>query len=190
MQPLRKLSDWPAGALGILICGFIAVALLGIVAMASGVPFLFPSIGPTALLLFSGPTAPTASPRNTLCGHAVGIVCGYFALWATGLTHAASAMAAGMDVSRIIAAALSLSLTGSLMTLLRVPHAPAGATTLIISLGIITSPRDLAVIELAVALLVLCALVVHRCFGTDYPWWRPRGESNGSKSSASDEGSA
>jgi CBS domain-containing membrane protein len=41
------------------------------------------------------------------------------------------------------------------MVLLDVSHPPAGATTLIVSLGIISKPRELLIIEVAVFLLVL-----------------------------------
>ena len=52
--------------------------------MISGSPLVFPSLGPTAFLLFHDPTLPAASPRNTLCGHAIGILCGYGSLWLMG----------------------------------------------------------------------------------------------------------
>ena len=46
---------------------------------------------------------------------------------------------------------MSLASTGALMILLKAAHPPAGATTLIISLGIVTKPFHLLVIEVAVA---------------------------------------
>ena len=81
---------------------------------------------------------------------------------------------------RVLAAALSLAATGALMILFRVVHPPAGATTLIISLGFITTPAHLVVIEVAVALIVLQALAVNRLAGIDYPLWsrRPCSTSN------------
>ena len=56
----------------------------------------------------------------------------------------------GVHGPRILAAALSLSATGALMVLFRVSHPPAGATTLIVSLGIIAQPKELVIIEVAV----------------------------------------
>jgi CBS-domain-containing membrane protein len=55
--------------------------------------------------------------------------------------------------------------------LLDVWHPPAGATTLIVSLGIIARPYHLLVIELAVALLVFQAVLINRAAGLDYPLW-------------------
>jgi CBS-domain-containing membrane protein len=101
-------------------------------------------------------------------------VCGYCALRITGLESAAPALATGVDLHRALAAALSLSLTGSLMILLRAAHPPAGATTLIISLGIVTKPKYLLLIEIAVALMTVQAIVINRLAGLDYPLWAKR----------------
>lgn len=161
-------------ASGVFINGFAAIALLAVLAMICRVPFVFPSVGPTALLLFASPEAPSGCPRNTLCGHAIGILCGYGALWITGLQHAPSAMLEGVNLARVIAAAISLASTGALMILFRVVHSPAGATTLIISLGIITRPAYLLAIEAAVALIVVEALVTYRLRGIPYPLWSPQ----------------
>ena len=57
------------------------------------------------------------------------------------------------------------------MVLLRASHPPAGATTLIVSLGIISHPRELVIIEVAVFLLVAQALVINRLAGLPYPLW-------------------
>jgi hypothetical protein len=64
---------------------------------------------------------------------------------------------------------LSLASTGALMILCKAAHPPAGATTLIISLGIVTRPVHLLVIEVAVAVLTLQAIAINRLAGIDYP---------------------
>jgi CBS-domain-containing membrane protein len=171
---LRRLPPRLGAAVFVFLNGFLAVAILAGLAMISHTPFVFPSVGPTAFLLYFMPTAPTASPRNTLCGHALGIGCGYGALCLVGLENAPSALLEEIHWRRVIAAALSLAATGALMILLGVVHPPAGATTLIISLGFITAPAHLCVIELAVALMALQAWVVNRLAGSDYPIWAPR----------------
>jgi CBS-domain-containing membrane protein len=82
-------------------------------------------------------------------------------------------LATGVTASRVGAAALSLGLTSGVMVWARVPHPPAGATTLIVSLGILTKPWQLAVLMLAVFLLVLQGLAINRLAGIPYPLWRP-----------------
>jgi CBS-domain-containing membrane protein len=120
-------------------------------------------------------------------GHAIGIACGYGALWVTGLAHAPPSMVEGVTWDRVVAAALSLAATGALMMLLDAPHPPAGATTLIVSLGIVTRPFHLAVIEVAVALLVLQAIAINRLAGTRYPLWGLPAKAGASRQSPSTE---
>lgn len=171
---LTRYSERPIWALFMFLNGFITIALLAAVAMVSRTPFVFPSLGPTAFLFFFTPRAPAATPHHTIVGHAIGILCGYLALWLFGLQHAPPAMATGVSMARIGAAALSLASTGALMILLKAAHPPAGATTLIISLGIVTRPFDLFIIEIAVALLTVQAIVINRLAGIDYPLWALR----------------
>ncbi len=172
---LARFPERPVWAAFMLVNGFLTIGTLAAVAMLTRAPFVFPSLGPTAFLLFFTPTSPSASPRNTVYGHAIGIACGYAALCLTGLTDAAPALATGVDLYRIVAAALSLSFTGALMILLpAAEHPPAGATTLIISLGIVTKPTYLVLIELAVVLLTLQAFAINRLAGLDYPLWTKR----------------
>ena len=144
-----------------------------VLALITRSPFIFPSLGPTAFLFFYTPRAPAASPRNTITGHAIGVLAGYFSLVVTGLTAAGPALAVGVSWPRVIAAALSLGLTAGLMVLLRSPHPPAGATTLIISLGILTKPWQLVLLMIAVVLLTVQAFIINRLAGIPYPLWNP-----------------
>jgi CBS-domain-containing membrane protein len=121
--------------------------------------------------------SPAASPRHALYGHAIGILCGYASLWLFGLEHAPPALTAGFGLCRVLAVALSLALTGSLMIPSRAAHAPAGATTLIVSLGIVTGPWNLVIIEIAVFALVVEAILINRLAGLDYPYWAKRADS-------------
>jgi len=154
--------------------GLIAIALMSLVALLTKAPFVFPSLGPTAFLLFYTPLVPAASPRNTVIGHLIGALAGYLALVMFDLTQHAPAPLEGVSTARIGAAALSLGLTSGMMVWLRVPHPPAGATTLIVSLGILREPWQIVVLMIAVVLLVLQGLVINRLAGVDYPWWSPR----------------
>ena len=171
---LGRFPERPVWALFMFVNGFVTIAILAGVAMLTRTPFVFPSLGPTAFLFFFTPTAVTASPRHTILGHAIGIACGYGSLLLFGLEEAPPAMATGVDLARVGAAALSLAATGALMILLAAAHPPAGATTLIISLGIVTRPFHLVVIEIAVALLTVQAFLINRLAGLDYPIWARR----------------
>ncbi len=160
-------------ALFSLINGFLSIALMSIVALVTRAPFIFPSLGPTAFLLFYTPTAPSASPRNAVWGHLIGAVAGWLSLALFGLTDAPPATVTGVEWPRVGAAALSLGVTAGLMVLLRVPHPPAGATTLIVSLGVMPHLWQIPVLMAAVILLVAQAFFINRLAGIPYPRWAP-----------------
>jgi CBS domain-containing membrane protein len=151
--------------------GLIAIGTMAFVALVTGEPFVFPSLGPTAFLLFYTPLTPAASPRNTLGGHLIGAVGGYLSLVVFGLTDDPPALASSVTGGRVGAAALSLALTSAAMVWTRLPHPPAGATTLIVSLGILREPEQLAVLMIAVVLLVAQGFAINRLAGIDYPLW-------------------
>jgi len=158
-------------AVYVFVNGFVTIGVLALLALMSRNPFVFPSLGPTAYLLFFTPLGKTSSPRNTVIGHAIGLVCGYTAFIATGAGALLFGGHPGIFWPRVLAAALSLSATGAFMVLLDVSHPPAGATTLIVSLGIISKPSELIIIEVAVFLLVAQALLINRLAGLPYPLW-------------------
>ncbi len=161
-------------AFGVLCAGFACIFALASLAMLLHAPLIFPSLGATVFLLLAAWQTEAASPRNVLCGHAIAIVCGYLALLATGLVDAPPSVVTGVSGDRVVAAALSLAFTGGLMVMFHTPHAPAGATTLIVSLGLVGQPLfpRLFVVEAAVALLVLMAFAIHRLRGRRYPVWK------------------
>jgi CBS-domain-containing membrane protein len=173
---LRHYSAIPLLSLFSFINGCISIGLMALVALVTGAPFIFPSLGPTAFLFFYTPTAPAASPRNTILGHAIGAAAGWVSLWLFGLTDAGPALVVGVDWPRVLAAGLSLGLTSGVMVLLRAPHPPAGATTLIVSLGLLPEPWQLGVLMLAVVLLTVQAYAINRLAGIRYPVWSPERE--------------
>lgn len=156
-----------------LVNGLVSIALLAGAAWATGSPMVFPSLGPTAFLVFYTPLVPAASPRNLVGGHLIGVLAGYLALLVFGLVDAESAMAGGVTGPRVGAAALSLGLTSGVMVWAKLVHPPAGATTLIVSLGVISRPDHLVVLMLAVALLAAQGFAINRLAGVDYPVWAP-----------------
>lgn len=171
----RHLPARGVQALYVAVNSFLTVGLLSTLAWVTRNPFVFPSLGPTAYMYFFHPMDRASCPRHSILGHGIGLLCGYAALLLTG-TAFLHGPATG--VSRfwptILSAALSLAATGAFMILLRVSHPPAGATTLIVSLGLISQPRDLLIIELAVVLLTVQAFVINRLAGLPYPLWEAR----------------
>ena len=149
-------------AVFVFINSFITISYLSILAFFTHFPLIFPSLGPTAILFFLTPNSIAARPRNAILGHAIGIICGFLALLVTGLATHPSVLNEGVTLPRVIAASMALAFTGAVMVIARTPHPPAGATTLIIALGIITQPFHLVIIEFAVVLLVMQAIIINQ----------------------------
>lgn len=152
--------------------GGLSIGLVSLLALVTQEAFIFPSLGATAFILFYVPLASPASPRNTFYGHFTGALAGLGSLHLFGLQGSPSAMEAGVDLHRVGAAALSLGVTSSVMILLRAGHPPAGATALIVSLGLMPHLNQLPVLMGGVALLVLQAFITNRLAGIPYPKWR------------------
>lgn len=153
----------------------ITIAILSVIALVTDLPFVFPSLGPTAFILFFSSMSAAACPRNVISGHLIGVLAGFGALAVFGL------LSVGPDLDdtswqRLGAVALCLSVTLAVMVLLNVPHAPAGATTLIVGLGLMRTPGQLTILMLAVVLMVVQAMVINRLAGLAYPWWGPASE--------------
>jgi CBS domain-containing membrane protein len=135
-------------ALYTFVTCLIALAVSGLAAYVAKQPLLFPSLRPTALLFFERPMAATSSPLNTLIGHAVAVGAGAFSLAVFGLLDDPSILVENVTPARIGTASLSLALTGAvlllLLLLLNSSHPPTGATTLIVSLGFLHAPSEMA----------------------------------------------
>lgn len=151
----------------------IAIAILAAIAALTDLPFVFPSLGPTAFMLFYAALSTQAAPRNVFCGHLIGVVAGFLALVLFGLTDVGANLE---DVTwpRVGAVAVALCLTLSVMVWLGVPHAPAGATTLIVALGLMRTPWQLFILMVAVVLMIAQGLAINRLAGLPVPWWNPR----------------
>jgi CBS domain-containing membrane protein len=131
-------------AVYVCVNGFITIGLLGLLALLTGSPFVFPSLGPTAYLFFFSPLAEVSSPRNTILGHAIGLICGYAAFALAVASSPPFGINPGVHGPRLLAAALSLSATGALMALLRISHPPAGPRLSSFRLASSLNPKSLS----------------------------------------------
>jgi hypothetical protein len=114
------------------------------------------------MLFFESPRQKASRPLNTLVGHGVGLVLGYACYLAFGLSGAAPAPVGGLTPAYVAAGALSVALTTVVLTLLGLPHPPAGATTLLVSLGILAKPVDLLDLAGAVVLVTAAGWAANR----------------------------
>lgn len=171
---VERLGErWGEAAYIVVTC-LIALGISGLAAYAFRQPLLFPSLGPTALLFFEQPMTEPSSPRNTLIGHLVAILAGALSLAVFGLLDDGSILQEGVTLARTGAGALSVALTGAVLLLLRSSHPPTGATTLIVSLGFLQTPREMVVLMIGVVILTVVGWAINRSFGVPVPVWGPK----------------
>jgi CBS domain-containing membrane protein len=150
---------------------FLAIAVSGTIAWVVSEPLVFPSLGATAFLAFETPLAEVASPRNTLLGHGTAIAAAAASLALFGLLDAPSAYVEGITAARVGAVALSVGLTGGILRLLRAAHPPAGATTIIVSSGLLAEPSQMLAVAIGVVLLTISCWLLNRAIGVPSPVW-------------------
>lgn len=172
----RRYWEHRAMAMYVTVSGFISIVIIAFATHLTDAPLIFPALGPTIFLAFSHPMSPRSSPRNIVLGHLVGCLCGWGSLAAFGLLSEESVLTARVGLPHALAVGLSLALTSGILVLFSLEHPPAVSTTLILSLGFMSSPSDLAVLMLAVVLVTAQAIVMNRRAGFLYPLWKPSPE--------------
>lgn len=144
------------------------LACAGVLAWLTGRPMVFPSLGPTAYLLATGEPGSGLSARRVLGGHAVGVLAGLAAYHglAAGFVVTAGATALSGGLLRLAAAGVvSVALTTAGMRATGTVHPPACATTLIVSLGLLSSPGEGGLILLAVGVVFAVHVAAGRVAG-------------------------
>ena len=149
----------------------LAIAISGLAAWGFDEPLLFPSLGATAFLIFETPMAEVGTPRNTVIGHAVGILAAALSLAIFGLLDAPSAFEEGVTAARVGAVALSVGLTGGVLRLLRAAHPPAGATTIIVSSGLLSDGDQMLAVVVGVLIVTIAGWLLNRAMGVPAPRW-------------------
>ncbi|ESP89342.1 HPP family protein [Candidatus Halobonum tyrrellensis] len=160
------------------------LAVAGALAWVTGRPLVFPSLGPSAYVLATDAESTTAS--RVLGGHAVGVVAGlvsYHALAGGAFALAAHPPADPAAARLAVSAVCAVGLTTAGTAAARVRHTPACATTLIVALGLLSTPADALVVGVGVTALYLSAVAGRRALGVA----RARGRSGTAKPPA-DEG--
>ncbi|SEQ75679.1 HPP family protein [Natrinema salaciae] len=138
----------------------VLLAVPGLLAWLTGRAFLFPSLGPSAFLLATVRDGEVTAPRRVVGGHFIGVLAGLLAYHTIapelGVSVTASAPMLATDQLRLVASGvLAVVLTSGGMLATETVHPPACATTLIVSLGLLSTFVDGALIMLAVVVLVV-----------------------------------
>lgn len=131
--------------------------LLGAIAWLSGEPFIFPSLGPSAFILAFERRGEQTRAYRVVGSHLIGGIAGFLAYstLAVGVTLTTTPPPASIDGLRLATSGvLSIILTAWGMIATDAIHAPACATTLIVSLGLLSTPLQVSIIVVSVAILV------------------------------------
>jgi CBS-domain-containing membrane protein len=149
----------------------VVIALSGLWAWLFKEPLLFPSLGATAFLFFETPMAEVGTPRNAVIGHFVAIAAAVASLEAFGIFSDPSVYVEGVTPARIGAVAFSVAITGGVLRLLRAAHPPAGATTIIVSSGLLAKPHQIVAVASGVLLITVAGWGLNRLMGVPAPRW-------------------
>lgn len=165
MDVAEPFRDHPTTRAALLSTGrtLSLLVLLVVLAWATGEPFLFPSLGPSAYALAVTPSAATSQWQRTVGGHLFGVLGGLLAYHtlAGGLAITTVPPAFSIPGLRLVAAGFaSVGLTTLAMLRTDLRHAPACATTLIVGLGLLTTIREGAIIMVAIAVLVAADTII------------------------------
>ena len=170
LDPLKKTGDSvggltegiPDGIWAPVMGGFL-ILIAGVIGLAAGQPWLFPSLGPTAYLQVENPGLPSARFYNTLVGHYVGIVAGLIGVAIFSLWTAPSVLVSHELVPAWVGAAtIAVFLTIIINMFLRSSHPPAAATTLLVSLGAFRTPSQISALIAGVLIIAVVGEILRR----------------------------
>jgi len=134
----------------------LTLGIIGLFGMWAGVPWLFPSLGPTVAIQVGSPELPSAHVWNVVAGHLIGIAAGFATVWATGAVDTLAVTDAHqLSGQRVGAAVLAILVSMLVQHALKARHPPAEATTLLIALGALKPTVHTAVTLVAGVLLVM-----------------------------------
>jgi hypothetical protein len=139
----------------------LEVGLLGVLTDQS---WLYPSLGPTALMQAEFPEQKSAHFFDIVVGHLVGLGAGLLAIWPAGAEAATSVIATGhLSVDRLWAAALAIAGTIVGLPAFRISQPPAASTTLLVALGgVRLTLHDVTAVVIGVLILGSSGEVVRR----------------------------
>jgi hypothetical protein len=126
------LSD----AIWVPLVSAILVLAAGSLSLATGKPWLFAALGPTAVLLAANPGHPTTRFHAIVVGHLIALASAWCAVLLMGAGDSATLLAgSGVGVARVWASAVAIALMTAVQPSFKAYHPPAAATVLLVTLG-------------------------------------------------------
>lgn len=135
----------------------LLIGVVGVLTWITGLPTLFPSLGPSAFVLAMFPESEASNPKRVVGSHILGVIAGFLAyhlfaqgIVVTGQIPSFSAIGLRLAASSVVA----IVLTVASMLYFGIRHPPACATTLIVALGLLPTFFDGMIIIVAVGIIV------------------------------------
>ncbi len=145
------------------LAGAFLMFVAGGIGVLAGQPWLFPSLATTASLQIETPTQPGARFYNTVVGHGAALAMGFLAVAIFRANDLPGVAVSGHIVAaRLWATVLAMGLTTLVTILLRAPNPAAGATTLLVSLGLFRTWRDAVVVVVGVLIVAVVGDALRR----------------------------
>jgi hypothetical protein len=127
------------------------VAAMSVVAWITGLPAVVASLAPSLLGAAASPGRREHAPVTLLVGHFIAILATLASLVAFDLLGEPPALVAGVSTARMLALPVAIALTLAGMLIVRRLHPAAGATTLLVGMGIVRPGGDLVILVAAIA---------------------------------------
>jgi len=136
----------------------------GLAGLAFGRLVLFPSLGPSALMMAHFPDHRTSRFYNVVVSHLLGLASGFVVVAILGLANAPSVVDANrITVARVAACILAIALATGLELAFDAVHPPGAATTLLVALGTFKpSIRDAATVVAGILIVAAVGDVARR----------------------------
>jgi hypothetical protein len=140
-----------------VIVALILIVIIGELSFMFHMPLLFAAVGPTTITVVSRPSLKQNRPISIVSTHYFGMAVALALLFLFHLYGAPSVLVAGFTQTRVLVAALAIGITTIFEEETPLYHPPAAATTLLVALGIMTSPLGLLSIVIGIALTAIGA---------------------------------
>lgn len=136
----RLAAHSPAGAADSVWVPLVSGTLIlvaGAMSLATGKPWLFAALGPSAVLIAANPGHPTTRFHTIVLGHLTALACGWIAVLLLGAGGTPAVVGAqAISVSRVWASAFAVAITALVQPSLKAYHPPAAATAILVTMGV------------------------------------------------------
>lgn len=171
---LAKYSDKTVQIFFSAINAGAAIFSIGLFAWLTHLPLIFPTLGPSAFLLFSNPLSAAAAPRSVILSHSLALAIGYGTWLLFHFLYPESLSLVEGHLAVYFCATLALALTAMTLIYLNCPHAPGCASSLVVALGLVTQWQDICLMIAVIVWLTAQAYSINRLAGLPVPLWSAR----------------